>query len=331
MKRFGFEKFGRASLILLLFAAFTQAQSRHNAPVSGNDEGTILSVSASRTTMTAAAITTPTTNNGAAKPAAALNTAASPPAAEPIKPENLFLYENGVEQKIKNFSFDPSPARIVLLVDNSATVRAEVEKLKQATMEFAYEIFEGDQIFVVGYDEKPEIIQEWTDDAKKIEASLATFRKQGNPFLFDALTSAASEVLAPLMPGTRKTAIVLIGDGLDRGSKINFDKVLGSLQNQNITVYALQIPDRTGGAYRRNQPKASDVITQLTEGTGGKIFSIDEAQTAAKFICDELKKNRYLLSYSPVNTSSFNARRVFLIADEGITVRTKNAQPPNIK
>jgi len=331
MKRFRLENFNWASLILLLCAAFTQAQSRHNAPANPNDEGTILSVSAVRTTASAAAA--PIINNGAAKPANVSNIAASAPAAvaEPIKPENLFLYENGVEQKIKNFSFDPSPARIVLLVDNSATVRAEVEKLKQATMEFAYEIFEGDRIFVVGYDEKPEIIQEWTDDAKKIEASLATFRKQGNPFLFDALASTASEVLAPLMPGTRKTAIVLIGDGLDRGSKTSFDKVLGNLQNQNITVYALQIPDRTGGAYRRNQPKASDVITQLTEGTGGKIFSIDEAQTAAKFICDELKKNRYLLSYSPVNTSSFDARRVFLIADEGITVRTKNAQPPNIK
>src|SRR4030095_16851480 len=114
----------------------------------------------------------------------------------------------------------------------------------------------------IAYDEKPEIIQEWTDDAKKLEASLATFRKKGNPNLFDALHAAVSEVLLPLMPGSRKTAIVVIGDGLDRGSKVPYDKILGELQNQNITVYALQIPDRTGGAYRRNQPKASEVLTQ---------------------------------------------------------------------
>jgi len=290
-------------VILLICAVFADAQSRRSAQATTNSDGTILSVAALRTDKST----------------------------EPIKPENLFLYENGVEQKIKNFSFDPSPARIVLLVDNSSTVRADVEKLKKATMEFAYEIFEGDQIFVVGYDEKPEIIQEWSDDAKKIETSLATFRKKGNPFLFDSLASTVKEVLMPLMPGTRKTVVVLVSDGLDRGSKAPFDKTLDELQNQNITVYALQIPDRTGGAYRRNQPKAGEVITQLTEGTGGKIFPIDEAQTAAKFICDELKKNRYLLSYFPTNTSSYDARRVFLIADEGIAVRTKNAQPPNIK
>ncbi len=301
--KFSRGKIWQASLSLLLFAVFAAAQSGHSARAITDNDGSIISVTALRT--------------NASK--------------DPIKPENLFLYENGIEQRIKNFSFDPSPARILLLVDNSQTVRADVETLKKATMEFAYEIFEGDQLFVVGYDEKPEIIQEWTDDAKKMETSLATFRKKGNPYLFDALNDSVGEILTPLMPGTRKTAVVLISDGLDRGSKIPFDKLLGGLQNQNITVYALQIPDRTGGAYRRNQPKAGDVITQLAEGTGGKVFSIDEAQTAAKFICDELKKNRYLLSYSPVNISSYDARRVFLVADEGISVRTKNAQPPSIK
>ena len=250
---------------------------------------------------------------------------------DPIKVENLFLYENGIEQRIKNFSYDPSPARIVMLVDNSQTLPTDVEKMKAATMEFAYEIFEGDQLFVLAYDEKAEIIQEWTDDAKKLETSLSTFRKKGNPYLFDALDAASKEVLLPLMPGTRKTAIVVIGDGLDRGSKVKFDKIIGDLQNNNITVYFLQIPDRSGGAYRRDQPKAPAVVTQLTEGTGGKVFPLEEAQTAAKFICDELRRNRYLLSYQPVNTSAFDAKRVFLVGDNGIAIRTKTAQPPNIK
>lgn len=303
MKKFQPEKVLRAVFLLLLCAVSLNAQSRRSATATAGTDGTILSVAAVR----------------------------SDKSGEPLKLENFSLYENGVEQKIKNFSFDPSPARIVLLVDNSATVRAEVDKLKKAAMEFAYEIFEGDQLFVVGYDEKAEIIQEWTDDAKKMEASLATFRKKGNPLLFDSMASTVGEIILPLMPGTRKTAVVLISDGLDRGSKKSFESTLSELQNQNITVYALQIPDRTGGAFRRNSPKAAEVIQQLTEATGGKIFSIDEAQTAAKFVCDELKKNRYLLSYFPENASSYEPRRLLLLGQEGINVRTKAAQPPNIK
>lgn len=250
---------------------------------------------------------------------------------DPIKVENLFLYENGIEQKIRNFSYDPSPSRIVILVDNSQTLPTDVEKMKAATMEFAYEIFEGDQIFVLAYDEKAEIIQEWTDDAKKMEASLETFRKKGNPHLFDALNVSTREILLPLMPGTRKTAVVIIGDGLDRGSKTTFDKILNELQTNDVTVYALQIPDRTGGAYRRDQPKAGGIITRLAEETGGRVFAFDEAQAAAKAICDELRKNRYLLSYQPTNASSYDARKLFLIGDEGISIRTKAMQPPNVK
>jgi Ca-activated chloride channel family protein len=291
------------SVLLALFVCIpANAQSRRSAR-NTDAEGSILSVTAWRT------------DN---KP-------------DPIKLENLFLYENGIEQKIKNLSFDPSPAKIVLLVDNSLNLPVDIETLKKATMEFAYEIFDGDQLFVLAYDEKAEIVQEWTDDAKKMETSLSTFRKKGNPFLFDALSSTVREVLRPLMPGTRKTAVVVLGDGLDRGSTTQFDKLLNELQNENITVYYLQVPDRTSGAFRRDQPKAAQVVTKLTEGTGGKVFPMEEAQTAAKFICDELRRNRYLLSYSPLNTSTYDARRVFLVADEGITVRTKNAQPPNVK
>lgn len=295
-------KFLVSSFLVLVSVILTSAQSRHS--VRTTDEGSqILNVVATR-------------KDGESKP---------------IKTENIYLYENGIEQKIKNFSYDPSPAKILILVDNSQTFRPDVEKLQKAVMEFAYEIFEGDQLYVIAYDEKPEIIQEWTDDSKKLEASLGLLRKKGNPHLFDALSVGVNEVLLPLMPGTRKAVVVLISDGLDRGSVTPFDKALGELQNNNITVYALQMPDRTGGAFRRNQPKANVVINELTEGTGGKIFPFEEAQTAAKTICDELRKNRYLLSYSPLNLSSYDARKVFLIADEGINIRTKNAQPPNVK
>lgn len=289
-------------LCILIFASFAWAQSRRNAR--GMDtEGTILTVTAAR----------------------------EDKKTDPIKIENLFLYENGVEQKIKNFTVDPSPAKILILVDNSLTLTTSVENMKKAAMEFAYEIFDGDQLFVIAYDEKAEIIQEWTDDAKKMETSLATFRKKGNPYLFDAIDVSIKEILLPLMPGTRKTAVIVIGDGLDRGSKTSFDKVLNELQNQNVTVYSLQIPDRTGGAYRRDQPKAGAVITRLAEETGGKVFLFEEAQTAAKYICDELRKSRYLLSYLPINTSSYDARKLFLIADEGISVRMKAMHPPNVK
>jgi hypothetical protein len=126
--KFPIEKICLLILVLFINYALTNAQSRRSVTGTLDSDGTMLSVVASRTDKRT----------------------------EPIKIENLYLYENGIEQKIKNFTFDPSPAKILLMVDNSQTVRADVELLKRATLEFAYEIFDGDQLFIVGYDEKPE-------------------------------------------------------------------------------------------------------------------------------------------------------------------------------
>ncbi|MGB8510279.1 MAG: vWA domain-containing protein, partial [Pyrinomonadaceae bacterium] len=204
----------------------------------------------------------------------------------PITAKDLSLFDGGMEQTVQSLSPDPGAARIVLLVDNSLSLRADVEKLQQATREFAYEIYEGDQVMVVGYDQQPEIISDWTDDAKKIEAALPTFRKRGEPYLFDALSAVLNDALRPYSGANHKRVVVLVGDGLDRGSKSHFSDVLAEFQKQDITVYALQIPDRTGGALRRDKPKPAQVIQQLVEGTGGRILPVTAPRDAAKAICD---------------------------------------------
>ena len=245
----------------------------------------------------------------------------------PITAKNFSIYDNNSEQTILNFTPDPSPARIVLLVDNSLTIRAEVEKLERAAREFAYEIYEGDKLLIVGYDEEAEIVADWTDDAKSIEQSLKLFRKKGQPHLFDAASIVIDQALRPI-PG-QKRVMVVISDGLDRGSKTTFEKTLAELQKLDITVYAVQAQDRTRGAIRRDSPKPKQVIDRLVEGTGGAIFSIEEPAVAAKAICDELRKNRYIISYLPSSAPFGEPRSLLVLADEGIAVRAKTAQQPN--
>jgi Ca-activated chloride channel homolog len=245
----------------------------------------------------------------------------------PITSKEVSVYDNGIEQSIKNFTLDPSPAHIVLLVDNSLSIRADVEKLEQAAREFAYEIFEGDKLLIVGYDEEAEIVSDWTDDAKSIESSLKLFRKKGQPHLFDAIRAVVDQALRPLQ--NQKRIIVVISDGLDRGSKGTFEQTLAELQSENISVYAVQAVDRTRGAIRRDVPKPRVVIDKLAEGTGGQIFSIDNPTEAAKGICDELRRNRYVLSYAPSSAPFGQARNLLVLGNQGITVRAKSTQPPN--
>jgi len=248
-------------------------------------------------------------------------------ATAPITSKDISLFDNGVEQTIKNFAPDLSPARIVLLVDNSLTIRADVEKLEAATREFAYEIYDGDKLLIVGYDNNAEIVSDWTDDAKKIETELKTFRKKGDPHLFDAVMAVVEDALRPL--SAQKRAIVVVSDGLDRGSKTNFKQALSALQSLDITVYCVQAQDRTRGAIRRDVPKPRQVIDDLAEGTGGRIFPIDDPRAAANAICEELRKHRYVLSYLPQSVPYSEARRLLVMGNEGINARAKTMQPPN--
>ena len=100
------------------------------------------------------------------------------------------------------------------------------------------------------------------------------------------------------------------------------------MQALDIVVYCVQAQDRTRGAIRRDVPKPRQVIDELAEGTGGRIFPIDDP-AAAKAICDELRRNRYVLSYLPQSVTYGEARRLLIMGDRGIDVRAKTMQPPN--
>ena len=47
----------------------------------------------------------------------------------------------------------------------------------------------------------------------------------------------------------------------------------------------------------------------MTEGTGGKIYSMDdEVKESVKGICDELRNSRYQLTYYPEGINPINKR-----------------------
>ncbi len=241
----------------------------------------------------------------------------------------LELFDGGVLQKIEAFAPDPTPARIVVLMDNSQTLPADVGKLASVPAAFAPEIYEGDKVMVIGYDLKPEIITDFTDVPKDLQNTKELLRKVEQPKFFDALNVVVEDVLRPEV-GFSKRVIVIVADGIDRDSKIKFDEILAKLQNENITVYAIQVRDRTRGALRKDAPKAAEALKRLTEGTGGKVFKIeDDVKQSVKEICDELRNDRYQLTYYPDGINPINKRLLLLsTTDATVKLRYKAWHPP---
>src|SRR5438094_10374827 len=113
------------------------------------------------------------------------------------------------------------------------------------------------------------------------------------------------------------------------GLRIQFLDAVVALRGRAMAVDCLQAQDPRGGAIRRDVPKPRQVIDELAEGTGGRIFPIDDSREAAKAICDELRKNRYVLSYLPQSVPLSESRRLLVMGERGIDARSKTMQPAN--
>lgn len=246
--------------------------------------------------------------------------------------EKLMLFDGGIQQQIEYLRPDRSAAKIVILVDNSQTLRTEPAKLKKIVKEFCNELYEGDEVMIIGFNESAEILQDFTGDLKRLHAATEKFQRKGLPKLYDAIAATVEDAFRKQI-GTSKHVIVLLSDGYDRDSQFKFEQVMDLLLTENILLYSFQIPDRTYGGIRSREagPKPTDAITKLTENTGGVLFKLEELpeiEEAVKQIAEEIKGNWFRISYTPQGISTTNARRILLTSgDDKLTLRTKKVHP----
>ena len=257
-----------------------------------------------------------------------LNVIARAPEGKQVTKEDFDLYDGGVSQEIESFSRLDTGSRLVLLVDNSANLKVEAAALQKAVEAIVNELYQDDQMMVVGYNEEADILVDMTPDLGKLQASTAKLIRKGSPSLYDALIAVADAFAGQASSGIEKRAIILVSDGYDSESKQKFDDALRTLQESNIVLYTLQVSDRTRGALVRDKPKPPACIEQLTVGTGGAAYPFDKAADAAKTISDDLRKNWYRLVYSPSGINTLNMRRLLIMSHSpNIEFRTKGSHP----
>lgn len=257
-----------------------------------------------------------------------MNVIVHAPEGKAVTKDDFDLYDNGIPQEIENFSRLDAGSRIVLMVDSSTSLKAETPALQKAMLTLINELYDDDQMMVVGYNENAEIIEDMSGDLDLLQTSPAKIMRKGFPNLFDALIAVSDSLAHQAKTGLEKRAIILISDGYDSESKTKFDEALRALQDENVVLYAIKTADRTRGALLRDKPKPPAVLEKLTVGTGGAIFTFDKIEEAAKTIADDLRKNWYRLVYIPTGISAINSRRLLIMSREkDVQLRTKGSHP----
>ena len=231
--------------------------------------------------------------------------------------QNFALAEDGLAQKISVFDKESElPISIALAIDTSLSTRHDLPLEQASAKRFVHTIMRPvDALSVYGFSE---VVHEstpgFTADLKRIDDGIEHIRVGAATALYDAiyLTSRA------LDKRKGRKVIVLITDGGDTISKVDYQEAVRAAEEAEALVYSIIIVPIESSAGR--ETGGEHALIQLSEDTGGKYYyATSGAQLDDAFhkISDELR-TQYLLAYYPSQRTSFSEFRRIQVRVAGV-------------
>ncbi len=225
------------------------------------------------------------------------------------------IYEDNILQEIDGFSKAEVPTNYTMVIDNSGSLRQQLEKVIDASKTIIGTNKSDDETSIIRFvsSDKIEIKQEFTSDkAELFDALDNLYIEGGQTAIIDAVYLAAQmtdEYEKTRNPNDKKRrAIVLVTDGEDRDSFYNEQQLFEVLRESDVQIYVIgfigDLSKEGGFISKSPQDKAKSFLERLAKETGGKAYfplSVGELSGIAGDIASELR-TQYLVSYYPTNT-----------------------------
>jgi VWFA-related protein len=244
---------------------------------------------------------------------------------------DFHVFENDVPQEIKLFKREDAPISMGLLIDASGSMGDKREKVAKAALTLVRASNPSDEVFVMGFNDKPWLAQEFTHNIGEMEAALEGMKPSGATAMRDAVALALAH--DKRLAHHQKKVILVVTDGDDNSSLVRLDQLTRDAQQYGVLIYAIGLLSDTN---QREAERARTDLDTLTVATGGEVFypkELSEVDEIARHVAHDLR-NQYTIAYDPSNKkldSTF--RRIKLTVDrpEGAKVRTRTgyyADPP---
>ncbi len=179
--------------------------------------------------------------------------------------DDFTLQEDGRPQSIKYFSQDTNlPLTLGLLVDTSRSQTNVLDAERNASRSFFEQMLvkEKDKAFLIHFDREVELLQDLTSSREKLQAALDLLKtpsdrersndpndsddsgsgshRGGGTQLYDAVFLASNELMKKQQG---RKALVILTDGVDRGSKTYLEGAIESAQRADTVVYSIYFAD----------------------------------------------------------------------------------------
>ena len=213
-----------------------------------------------------------------------------------LEKDNFELYEGSDKQQVMHFSSEDAPISLGVIFDMSGSMSNKIEKSREAVVEFFRTANPQDEFFMVTFNEKPELLQDFTSSVEDIQAKLPLVAPKGRTALLDAIYMGLHRMKKA---HNAKKALLIISDGGDNHSRYTENEIKSIVKEADVQIYGIGLFDTTPRTEEeRNGPV---MLSEITDVTGGRTFTVDnpnELADVATKIGIELR-NQYVLGYRP--------------------------------
>ena len=238
------------------------------------------------------------------------------------------VFEDGIKQELTFFSRVQQPIALSILLDTSNSMESKLQTAQEAAIGFVRRMRTDDTISVVEFNSQVRIAQEFTHEIGQLERAIRATTVNGSTSLYNAIyisLKALKKERARTAEEIRRQAIVVLSDGDDTSSLVEYDEVLDLAKRSETAIYAIGLRQADMGRPRFKE--AEFVLRQLSQETGGRAFfpnTVMELPKIYEQISEELS-SQYSLAYSSRNPLRNGAwRRVLVrLAKPGLTARTR--------
>jgi VWFA-related protein len=233
--------------------------------------------------------------------------------------DDFKLFEDGQEQRIFRFESSSAPFDLVLLIDLSGSTREVVKLIRAAAVRFVEAARPADRIGIITFAGEPAVVSTLTADRELLRQRIETIdTARGDTKLYDA-TNFAMEQVVKESKKSRRTAIVLMSDGLDgtipgvsgqQGSRISYKDTLRNIQEFDGVLYTLWLnTEYEAMSPLDTQPEAFDAghdrMKEMADAGGGVFYPVERLTDLAgayeQVVAD--LGTMYSLAYRPSNNA----------------------------
>jgi Ca-activated chloride channel family protein len=246
-----------------------------------------------------------------------------------LKQDKFQVFEDGAAQEVTFFSAERQPVALSILIDSSTSMDQKLTVAQEAAIGFVKRLGSKDVAQIIDFDSEQRIVQSFTNDHAALEKAIRTTASGGSTKLYNALYVALVELKrskAQSLDEVRRQAIVVLSDGEDTASAVDYEYVLDAAKRSEVIIYCIGLKSRTDSP-TKGFKEADFVLRTLSQETGGRVFFVELLpQLAAVYqtIADELV-SQYTIGYSSRNPKRDGAwRTVRVVVDSPDAVaRTK--------